>query len=57
MEAVYHGIPVMALSIFAEQELNGKRAEKNGLAIHIPFKDITEENFGKTLDELLQNPK
>lgn len=57
MEAVYHGLPVMALSIFAEQELNGKRAEANGFARHLPFKQITEDSFGKILDELLENPK
>ncbi|XP_045474740.1 UDP-glycosyltransferase UGT5-like isoform X3 [Harmonia axyridis] len=57
MEAVYHGLPVMALSVFAEQKLNGKRAESNGFARHIPFKELTEDNFSDILDDLLKNSK
>ncbi|XP_045474744.1 UDP-glycosyltransferase UGT5-like isoform X2 [Harmonia axyridis] len=57
MEAVYHGLPVLALSVFAEQKLNGKRAETNGFGRHIPFKELTEDNFSETLDDLLKNPK
>ncbi|XP_045479825.1 UDP-glycosyltransferase UGT5-like [Harmonia axyridis] len=57
MEAVYHGLPVMAISVFAEQKLNGKRAESNGFARHVPFKELTEENFSELLDDLLKDPK
>ncbi|XP_044755556.1 UDP-glycosyltransferase UGT5-like isoform X1 [Coccinella septempunctata] len=57
MESVYHGKPVMAISVFAEQKLNGKRAEANGLARHVPFKELTEENFSELLDDLMSNPK
>ncbi|XP_044755555.1 UDP-glycosyltransferase UGT5-like [Coccinella septempunctata] len=57
MEAVYHGLPVMALSVFAEQELNGKRAESNGFARHIRFQQLTETSFSEILDDLLSDPK
>ncbi|XP_045474738.1 UDP-glycosyltransferase UGT5-like isoform X1 [Harmonia axyridis] len=57
MEAVYHGLPVMAISVFAEQKLNGKRAESNGFARHIAFKELTEDNFGEILDDLLKDSK
>ncbi|XP_044755559.1 UDP-glycosyltransferase UGT5-like isoform X2 [Coccinella septempunctata] len=57
MEAVYHGLPVMAISIFADQEMNGKRAEDNGFARHITFKALTENTFSDILDDVLKNPK
>lgn len=57
MESVYHGVPVMAISVFAEQKMNGKRAESNGLARHIPFQELTEEIFNEILDDMLHNQK
>ncbi|KAL3270163.1 hypothetical protein HHI36_009220 [Cryptolaemus montrouzieri] len=57
MEAVYHGVPIMALPVMAEQELNSKRAEMNGYAKFIPFRKITEDKFVSYLNELLRNPK
>ncbi|XP_045474737.1 UDP-glycosyltransferase UGT5-like [Harmonia axyridis] len=57
MEAVYHGLPVMALSVGADQKLNGNRAEANGFARHIPFKEVTEHIFSEVLDDLLSDPK
>ncbi|XP_044755160.1 UDP-glycosyltransferase UGT5-like [Coccinella septempunctata] len=57
MEAVYHGLPVMALPIFAEQEVNALRAEMGGFARHLPFQELTETSFSEVLDDLLSNPK
>ncbi|XP_045483316.1 UDP-glucosyltransferase 2-like [Harmonia axyridis] len=57
MEAVYHGVPVLALPVFADQYVNSIRATLNGYARNIPFRELTEEKFREDLEELLRNPK
>ncbi|KAL3270165.1 hypothetical protein HHI36_009222 [Cryptolaemus montrouzieri] len=57
MEAVYHGIPLLALPVLAEQELNSKRAEMGGYAKKITFWDITKDSLISNLNEVLSNPR
>lgn len=53
MEAVYHGVPVLTLPIFADQRGNGRRAEQNGYGINIPLVDVTEEKLTEVLNNIL----
>ncbi|XP_049817462.1 UDP-glycosyltransferase UGT5-like [Aethina tumida] len=56
-EAIYHGKPVLAIPVFADQFLNSKNLELQGYGKHIPFIDLNEENLSRVLDELLNNPE
>ncbi|XP_044761423.1 UDP-glucosyltransferase 2-like [Coccinella septempunctata] len=56
MEAVYHGVPLLALPVFADQYMNSIRATLNGYAKYIPFRELTEESFRRDLEQLLKNP-
>lgn len=57
IETVYHGIPILALPVFADQHSNGVFAQESGFGITMSWFDLTEENFSEALDKLLNNPK
>lgn len=57
LEAVYHGIPVLALPVFAEQYMNSVRAQTNGYGKFIPFKQLTEDKLTAHLNDVLGNTK
>ena len=56
-EALEEGVPLLGIPIFGDQGMNIQRAVMKGYALSLNFEDITEENFGNALNELLTNPK
>jgi len=57
LEAAYHGVPILAVPGFFDQISNANSLVSEGAAIRLNFNEITEENFLKTVLELLENPK
>ncbi|KAF5289142.1 hypothetical protein FQR65_LT02032 [Abscondita terminalis] len=55
IEAVYFGVPVLGIPIFADQGLNMVRAEVAGYAKTIFFEDLNEVIFERTLHTMLNN--
>ncbi|ODM89983.1 UDP-glucuronosyltransferase 2C1, partial [Orchesella cincta] len=55
-ESVYHGVPVLGLPLFADQDLNIKQAERGGYAKMVEILDITEEKLESAILELLEDP-
>lgn len=56
-ETIYHGIPVLAVPVFGDQDANADRVENNGFGLKLAFRDFTEEKFEKSINEILHNPK
>lgn len=56
-ETLYHGVPIVGIPIFGDQEMNVANAEIAGYGIGLPFRDINEERFGAVLQEALTNSK
>ncbi|CAH1999059.1 unnamed protein product [Acanthoscelides obtectus] len=56
-ETIYHGIPVLALPIFADQSMNAARAQEAGFGLFMPFSEITEQKLDEALQKLLNDPK
>lgn len=56
-EAIYHGVPMIGIPIFADQEKNMAGAERNGYGILVQYKQLTEERLSHALNEVLNNPK
>ncbi|KAJ8980277.1 hypothetical protein NQ317_005135 [Molorchus minor] len=57
IEAVYHGVPLLGLPIFWDQEKNIEDAVRKGFGLKVAFQDLTEETFGLAINELVSNPK
>ena len=57
MEAVYHGVPVLGLPFFNDQYANVIRAQREGYALQLKWKDITKESLFAVCQELINNPR
>lgn len=57
LEALHHGIPLIAVPIFGDQTLNANRATKAGYAVKLEFANITKESVQWALSEILENPR
>lgn len=56
-ESKYHGVPIVALPIFGDQEANANVAVAEGWAYKVDFSEMTAENLEKGVREVLDNPK
>jgi glucuronosyltransferase len=57
IEAVYHGIPILGIPIFGDQQMNIADAAINGYALKIDIGQLNEEQFSNVISEILTNPK
>ncbi|XP_066150075.1 UDP-glucosyltransferase 2-like isoform X2 [Euwallacea fornicatus] len=56
-EAIYCGVPVLGIPIFADQSLNIKYAETVGYAIMVDYEDISKERLLGAARKLLEDPR
>ncbi|KAH8371683.1 hypothetical protein KR093_008438, partial [Drosophila rubida] len=56
-EAVYHGVPVLGMPVYADQYLNIKKGKAAGFALGVDYRTVTEQELRHSLTELLENPK
>ncbi len=56
-EAVYHGVPFIALPIFSDQPINAQRAEADGYAIRLDWNSLNGQIFFDAIQEILKNPR
>ncbi|NP_001243980.1 UDP-glycosyltransferase UGT39B1 precursor [Bombyx mori] len=54
-EAIFHGVPIIGVPIYADQYNNLLQAEEIGFGKILEFKDIREQNLDNYLRELLTN--
>lgn len=55
VESKYHGVPVLAIPIFADQFNNAKEVVKEGRAIELDFKNFNEKKFSEGIQEMIKN--
>ncbi|XP_031777448.1 UDP-glucuronosyltransferase 2A3 [Nasonia vitripennis] len=55
-ESIYHGVPMIGVPLFGDQHFNVESYVKRNMAIKLIREDITEENFGKAVNEILSKP-
>lgn len=56
-EAIYHGIPILGFPFYADQFLNLNKIQNRGLGLKLKFSTLTEEEFSKSLNKILTDPK
>ncbi|XP_066259819.1 UDP-glycosyltransferase UGT5-like [Euwallacea similis] len=58
-ETIYHGVPILAIPIFADQHSNAAKAVDGGYGLQLKYLDsnFTEERLEYLIKELLNNPK
>lgn len=56
MEAVYSGVPMVAIPLFGDQFHNVKNFEDEGIAVKLDYMTITKEKVLTALRGVLDNP-
>ncbi|XP_067012383.2 UDP-glucosyltransferase 2 isoform X3 [Anabrus simplex] len=56
-EATYHGVPLLAIPVAADQNVNALNAQTKGYAIMLELEKITTESLSWALNELFNNPR
>lgn len=56
-EAVYHGVPFIALPVFADQPVNAQKANDDGYAIRLHWDDLTESVLYQAIQLILHDPR
>ena len=55
-EALYHGVPMLVLPLFADQPVNALRIKYKGYGEHLRIKDLNEETFLGTIEKIISTP-
>lgn len=56
-EAVYHGVPFIALPVWSDQPINSRKAQDDGYAIQLHWNNLTEEVFYEAVQLILTEPR
>jgi glucuronosyltransferase len=56
-EAVYHGVPFIALPVFADQPINAQKAQDDGYAIRLDWDNLTEEILYSSIQTIFSDPR
>lgn len=57
VESKYHGVPIVGIPIFGDQEGNVNMIVKEGWAFIVDFSSLTELSLSNGINEVLKNPK
>lgn len=55
-EASYHGMPILGLPVFFDQQMNADKLQKKGLGKTLLWEELTEDLIIATIEELVGNP-
>ncbi|KAI9554748.1 UDP-glycosyltransferase 208E1 [Daphnia sinensis] len=56
-EAVYHGVPFIALPVFADQPINAQKARDDGYAILLDWDNLSEDILYDSIQQMLVDPR
>lgn len=56
-ESICHAAPVLAMPVFADQDVNAERIQDLGAALVIQFASLTDENFQHAVEEMTTSSK
>ena len=55
-EAVYHGVPLISMPVFAEQDYNAARVHSRGYGIRIEVTTVTADQLVEAISKLVKDP-
>lgn len=56
-EAIYHGVPLLGMPFFGDQDMNAKKAKDKGFLYQLDWNTLTEDKLMSGIQEVLNNKK
>lgn len=56
-EAIFNAVPIIAIPIYGDQELNSARAVSAGWGIRLSYDNLTETSIQRSIENVLLNPR
>ena len=56
-ESIYHGVPMIDIPIFGDQDFNAHRATELGIAVTLEILDLSEEGLENAIYTVLNDSK
>jgi UDP:flavonoid glycosyltransferase YjiC (YdhE family) len=57
LETVYHGVPIVVLPVFYDQDANAAAAVANGFGVVLQVRGLTAEKIHEALSTVVYDPK
>lgn len=57
LETVYHGVPVVTLPVFADQDSNAEKVVQEGFGIRLELQKLTVQQLVAAVNEVVVNPQ
>ena len=56
-ESAYHGVPLVAVPLFGDQQSNAKKAEHVGLGLAVDYKTSNVQQLFETIERVINEPR
>jgi UDP:flavonoid glycosyltransferase YjiC (YdhE family) len=56
-EAVYHGVPLVGIPMFGDQDMNMAKSVSSGFALSLKYLSLTEDDLLSVINRVLVEPE
>lgn len=57
LETIYHGVPIVTLPVFADQESNAAKVVMEGFGVKLEIKELSADKLVNAINEVAANPQ
>lgn len=57
LEAVYHGVPIVTMPVFADQDSNAAKVVEEGYGLRLELKELSADGLVNTITRVANDPQ